>query len=92
MHYAPETFKMWTLGPQYKNLFATQFCVKSILAKFESQKLPFLQFQRLSTLDFGKFVTWKIAQIDQKSKFRVSKIAKNDIFAPFEFGPKFDFT
>ena len=29
------------------NLFATQFCVKSILAKYEFQKLPFLQFQRL---------------------------------------------
>ena len=28
----------------YKVLFATQFYVKSVLAKFESQKLPFLQF------------------------------------------------
>ena len=35
----------------------TQFCVKPILAKCESQKLPFLQFQRLSTLNFGKFWT-----------------------------------
>ena len=48
---------------EVKNLFATQFCVKSILAKFRSQKLPFLQFQRLSTLNFGTFGTWEMAQI-----------------------------
>ena len=42
-----------------KNLFANQFRVKTILAKFDYQKLPFLQFQRLvlSTLKFGKFGT-----------------------------------
>ena len=64
MHYAPETSKMWSYGPQCKNLFATQFCVKSILAELESQKLPFLQFQRPSNLNFSKFGTWEIAQID----------------------------
>ena len=34
--------------------------VKSILAKFESQKLHFLQFKRLWTLKFGKFGIWKL--------------------------------
>ena len=43
--------------------------LKSILAKFESQKLPFLQFQTLSTLNFGKF-----------GKFRTAKSSKNDIY------------
>ena len=30
---------------EFKNLIATQFYVKSILAKFESQKLPFCNFR-----------------------------------------------
>ena len=29
----------------------------------KSRKLPFLQFQRLSTLNFGKFRIWEMAQI-----------------------------
>ena len=37
--------------------------MKSILAKFESKKLPYLQFQGLSTLNFGKFGTWEMGQI-----------------------------
>ena len=43
------------LSSRVQELFATQFCIKSSLAKFESQKLPFLQLQRLSTLNVGKF-------------------------------------
>ena len=40
----------------------------------------------LETLNF-EFWFWdlKVAQIYKKSKFRTSKIAKNDIFGPFEF-------
>ena len=50
-------------GPHYKNSYATQFCVKSILAKFESQKSPLVQIHTLLTLNFGKFWTYEMAQI-----------------------------
>ena len=35
----------------------------SILEKLEYQKLSFLHFYRLSTLNFGTFGTWKLAHI-----------------------------
>ena len=35
--------------------------------------------------DFSNFEQFLKPQIYQNSKFRVSKIAKNDIFRPFEF-------
>ena len=46
-------------------IWHTWFCMKSILAKFEPQKLSFLKYQRLSTLStlyFDKFKTWEMAQ------------------------------
>ena len=38
-------------------------------------------------LETQNFEIWdlKVAQIYQKSKFRTSKIAQNDIIGPFEF-------
>ena len=41
----------------------------------------------LETLYFDFWYIWdlKFAQIYQKSKFRTSEIAKNDIFGPSEF-------
>ena len=50
-------FQNVKLSSKIQELFVTQFCIKSILAKIEYQKLPFLQFQRLSTLNFGIFGT-----------------------------------
>ena len=42
------------LRPTIQELIcATKFCVKSILAKFESQKLLFLQFQKPQSLNLG---------------------------------------
>ena len=58
-HYAADTFKMLSQCPKIEFLqvqISVQFG-NSILAKLESQKLLFLQFQRISTLNFDKFGT-----------------------------------
>ena len=49
---------------KFEILIDTQFYMKSILAKFENQKMPMplLQFQGLPTMNFGKFGTREIAQ------------------------------
>ena len=64
-HCAPETFKMRSQGSQYKNLFATQLCLKSILAKLEYENCHWYLRNGSNLL---------------KLKFRISKSAKNDIF------------
>ena len=47
--------------------------------------MSFLAILEVLNFDFKYIWATFKAQIYQNSKFRVSKIAKNDIFRPFEF-------
>ena len=64
--------------------------MKSLLAKFESKKMPFLQFQGLSTLNFGKFGTWEMGQIYKNENSEPVKVPKMTFFDHMS-SPKFDF-
>ena len=52
----------------------------------------FLANSMVLNFDFIQFEQLFKSQIYQNSKLSVSKIAINDIFGPFEFVPKCDFT
>ena len=69
-------------------LIVTQFYVKSILAKFESQKLPSFTVEETLNFEFCTFWDLKIAickSQNVQSTFRTTRINKNDNFWPFEF-------
>ena len=53
--------------------------MKSILAKFDSQKVPFLQFQRLLILNLVNLGLGNGSNL-LKVKFRISKSGKDNIF------------
>ena len=61
---------------KFKNLITTQFYVKSILPKSQTTKLPFLQFQRLWTLNFGKFGPWKLLKFTKNQNSESLKLPK----------------
>ena len=48
-------------------------------------KRSFSAILEVLNLDFSKFEQFSSPKFTKDSKFRVSKIAKNDIFGPFEF-------
>ena len=47
--------------------------------------MSFLAILEVLNFDFSKFEQFTSPKFTKNSKFRVSKIAKNNIFAPFEF-------
>ena len=49
------------------------------------QKCNFLAILEVLNFDFSKFEQLSSPKFTKNSKFRVSKIAKNDIFEPFEY-------
>ena len=66
-------------------LLPLRFYVKSNFGEFKRSKLSFLPI--LETLNFDFLVNLALGSCSNslKSKFRTFKIAKNDIFGPFEF-------
>ena len=87
LHYAPETFKMWSWGLTLLKLIILpplRFCVKSHFAKFKWSK----------NVIYGSFTDtelWILVNLGLescsnglKSKLRTSKIVKGYIFGPFE--------
>ena len=47
--------------------------------------MSFLAISEVLNFDFGRFEQLSRLKNNKNSKFRVSKIAKNDIFGPFDF-------
>ena len=88
MHYAPESFKMWGTGLTveiwsfYRH---SDFTWNQILAISNALKMSFLAILEAWILIFSKFEQLSSPKFTKNSKFRVSEIAKNDIFGPFEF-------
>ena len=56
-----------------------------ILANSHGPKLLFLTILKVLNFDFSKFEHHSSPKFTKNSKFRVSEIAKNDIFGPFYF-------
>ena len=63
----------------------SDFTWNSILANSKGPKMLFLAILKVLNFDFGKFEKPSCAKFTKYSKFRMSKIAKNDIFRPFDF-------
>ena len=61
------------------------FYVKSYFGQFKRSKSVILVFLEVLNFDFSKFEQLSSPKFTKNSKFRVSKIAINDIFRPFEF-------
>ena len=51
----------------------------------KGSKMSFLAILEVLNFDFSKFEELSSSEFTKNSKFRVSKIVKNDIFGPFEF-------
>ena len=88
LHYASETFKMWRLG-------LTLLKFDNFTFTPDSREIKFWRIQTVHNVLFGNFRDsefWILVHFGLescsdwlKSKFRISKIAKNDIFEPFEY-------
>ena len=66
-------------------LIFDHFAATLILRELYGPKMSFLAI--FETLNFEFLVNWGLESYSKllKSKFRTTKIAKNDIFGPFEF-------
>ena len=88
MHYAPEISKCevkdWLCWKSII-LLPLRFSVNWILGISNGPKMSCLAILGVLNFDFSKFEQLSSIKICQNSKFRVYKIAKNDIFGPFEF-------
>ena len=62
-----------------------------ILANSDGPKMLILAILEVLNFDYSKFEQLSSTKFTKNSKFRVSKIAKDDIFGLFEFAI-FDFT
>ena len=86
-HYAPATFKMWSLGLTL--LWMVNYTATQIL-----REVTFCELKRSKSVVFGNFrdsELWICVNLGLescsnllKSKFRTSKIVKINIFGPFE--------
>ena len=65
--------------------------MNQILVNSDSQKMLFLTILEVLNFDFSQVKLLSSPKFTKGSKFIVTKIAKNDIFGPFEFA-KIDFT
>ena len=66
------------------NLLPPRFYVKSNFGEFKQSKMSFLVILEALNFDFSKFKELSSPKFTKIQKFRVSKIAENDIFGLLE--------
>ena len=91
MHYAPESRNFQNVKLRLDFVEIRSFYRHSdirwsqILVNSNGLKMSFLAILEVLNFDFSKFEQLSSPKFTENSKFKVSEIAKNDVFGPFEF-------